>query len=131
MVGSRSPTGKPAAGTVGRVTAATSRSAAAPTAPYRLEHSNVVVMRAHSVEACPVFSTPQRAGTCPVHWRTDGHPMRKWAQTWTEEFGFGRVCPEHGTVYPDPDDTGSVWPEHMTAAWAAEACDCGLDFDEF
>lgn len=88
---------------------------------HRLEHSNVVVLHAHSLEDCPVYNL--MSTVCPLHWRS-AHPMRGWEQTWSEEIGFGRICPEHGTIHPDPDDTETVWSRFLTTEWLKESCDC-------
>lgn len=79
---------------------------------YRLENSNITVLRVHSLRDCHWVKSNL---PCPVHAPTD-HPLRGWEQTWSQFMGFGRVCPEHGLVHPDPDDLGIVWTEGC--------CDC-------
>jgi hypothetical protein len=75
---------------------------------YRCEHSNVVVLRVHSIDEC----LDTASWGCPIHAPSD-HPMRGWEQTWSPLFGFGRVCPTHGVVHPDPDDV-DAWVDHDT-----------------
>lgn len=52
---------------------------------------------------------------CVIHNPTDHH-MRSWRLHWRGDRGiFERICPEHGTGHPDPDqfpyweETGQTW----------------------
>jgi hypothetical protein len=41
---------------------------------------------------------------CPIHRPTDHH-MREWPMVYRGDRGiFERLCPDHGTGHPDPDD---------------------------
>lgn len=52
---------------------------------------------AHSAGACT-------GAPCPIHWPSQHH-MRFWGQNWRNDRKIiERICPEHGTGHPDPDD---------------------------
>lgn len=80
--------------------------------PFQLENSNIVVLRMHSAAQCPALD---KGVPCPVHAPTN-HPLRSWEQVWSEAAGFGRVCPTHDVIHPDPDD--------MAVVWLPGLCDC-------
>lgn len=88
-------------------------------APVSLEHTNVVALRVHSANDCGMLDA---GWPCPVHNLTD-HPMRAWPQVMTAD-GFGRVCPDHNVVHPDPDD--------LTVVSHDDCCGCCaiLDWDD-
>lgn len=51
----------------------------------------------HSMSSC-------RGSICPIHKPTDHH-MRNWKMIWRYDRKiFERLCPEHDTGHPDPDD---------------------------
>lgn len=56
-----------------------------------------------------------RGRACVIHGQTDHH-MRGWTLLWRDDRGiFERICPDHGTGHPDPDQfdywdiTGQEW----------------------
>ena len=64
---------------------------------------------------------------CVVHNPTD-HPMRSWTLHWRGDRSiFERLCPDHGTGHPDPDQY-PYW-ERTGQPWQAVhgCCGCGHD----
>jgi hypothetical protein len=56
-----------------------------------------LTLRTHDAGACGDEA-------CCVH-RPSDHHMAGWTQLWRSDRGLmERLCPEHGTGHPDPDD---------------------------
>jgi hypothetical protein len=60
---------------------------------------NGAILRTHTPALCEADTFP-----CSVH-RPSLHHMRLWPMHWRHDRGLlERICPEHGTGHPDPDD---------------------------
>lgn len=60
---------------------------------------------------------------CIIHNQTDHH-MRSWRLHYRADRGiFERICPEHGTGHPDPDQF-DYWAETAQEWQAVHGC-CG------
>lgn len=59
---------------------------------------------------------------CVIHHPTDHH-MSDWILYWRDDRGiFERLCPEHGTGHPDPDQ-GDFWREtNQEWQWVHGCC---------
>lgn len=61
---------------------------------------------------------------CPVHHPSD-HRMVNWPLHWRADRGLmERLCPEHGTGHPDPDDIAYKVSIGLTSEGVHGCCGC-------